>query len=243
MVSTFGGVGNYFLVVAAGFVCLFLLIFFIDFWDQIGAQRVASWRPLRRAATWAPAITLTVVVLDLRPQTLSDVLLALLAIVIVRLMLSAAWRRLRGRGATDVTAPATHNEGRLVLGARVQVAPNYHWAPRATGVVSLRPQRVAQLVPAWVDTARTFSSEKGDHTSYWVVFDEPQRYADGDGPIVAGEIGSEALSLLPGAAVRSSQPATVDDEVQLGYWKNTRTGLLVEFRAKSSMPEDKRQAR
>lgn len=81
----------------------------------------------------------------------------------------------------------------FVLGDRVLVSPEYHWAQSATGVISAPPPEIAELAGNWRHHVRYVPMRKGIAAFYWVVFDQPQRDADGDGPYNAGEIQVDAL--------------------------------------------------
>ena len=59
------------------------------------------------------------------------------------------------------------------------------------------PDAVISLSGPWNGgLTRQEKSALGMHTVYWVLFDEPQFDADGDGPYRGGQIWESALSLL-----------------------------------------------
>jgi hypothetical protein len=124
--------------------------------------------------------------------------------------------------------------GMLTPGTTVQVTTDHSWAPGATGIVALPPRGVAQLVSEWTDTARVFSTLKWTHTTYWIIFKEPHRDADGDGPFVAAEI--NAKSLTPVAAQDQGGAVTwPEDDLALVWFENRKLGYRVEFKAKKKL--------
>ena len=83
------------------------------------------------------------------------------------------------------------------IGDRVRVSDDFFWAKAATGTISAPPDAVTSLSGAWDGgLTRQEFSVLGTHTVYWVLFDEPQFDADGDGPYLGGRIWESALSLL-----------------------------------------------
>jgi hypothetical protein len=81
-------------------------------------------------------------------------------------------------------------------GDRVQVSNDYHWAKCAFGTVGPPPGPVVDLVSddnAWAGCRRVVQGVKGPIEFYWVVFDEPQVDAEGDGPYASAEIQAEYL--------------------------------------------------
>src|SRR5262249_8206132 len=85
----------------------------------------------------------------------------------------------------------------LRLGDRVVVSPAYQWSRGATAVVAAVPPDVAAGSPGWRDCWRTVKTLQGKQVFYWVVFDEPQVDADGDGPYNAAEIPGHHLTGSP----------------------------------------------
>ena len=80
---------------------------------------------------------------------------------------------------------------------RIRVSTDFFWAKGASGIVSEPPQQVIGLSGPWDDAiSRIENSALGSHRVYWVVFDEPQLDADGDGPYRAGSIWEESLTLI-----------------------------------------------
>jgi hypothetical protein len=80
-------------------------------------------------------------------------------------------------------------------GDRVVVCDDFFWAQGATGTVAAAPPEVIALSGPWENggLTRQEQSALGEHTVYWVWFDEPQRDADGDGPYRGGAIWASAL--------------------------------------------------
>jgi hypothetical protein len=75
----------------------------------------------------------------------------------------------------------------------------YHWAKGAKGTVAEPIEPVAALANAdqtWEGCRRTVKGAKGPIEFYWVVFDEPQVDAEGDGPYSSAEIQAEYLHAL-----------------------------------------------
>jgi hypothetical protein len=82
-------------------------------------------------------------------------------------------------------------------GDRVRVSEKFFWAKAATGRISAPPDAVISLSGPWdAGLTRQETSALGEHTVYWVWFDEPQFDADGDGPYRGGQIWESALSLI-----------------------------------------------
>lgn len=78
-------------------------------------------------------------------------------------------------------------------GTRVRVSPHTFWPDGATGTV--RPFPVAaELCGGAHGCSRVIRGRVGLMTMVWVVFDQPVRDGDGDGPYSEGEILSEYLS-------------------------------------------------
>jgi hypothetical protein len=91
-------------------------------------------------------------------------------------------------------------DGKFRAGDRVRISPNFHWAQSATGTISMPHPEVATFSSSlWNDdgVSRQVQTQKGEKTSYWVQFDEPQIDADGDGPYRGAEIDVDALTKLP----------------------------------------------
>ena len=88
---------------------------------------------------------------------------------------------------------------RYAKGDRVRVVPNWNWEQACTGQIAEPPAGVVELTEedgdAWNGCRRTVQSLKGPIEFYWVVFDQPQRDGDGDGPYLAGEVEEEYLQL------------------------------------------------
>jgi hypothetical protein len=77
------------------------------------------------------------------------------------------------------------------LGARVRVASTHHWAQGALATIAQAPDSVSAL--ASVTWPRVVESRNGRILFYWVVFDEPQFDAEGDGPYEGAEIDARYL--------------------------------------------------
>jgi hypothetical protein len=73
-------------------------------------------------------------------------------------------------------------------GLRVRVLPHPFWPDGATGVVRSFPGFAQELCGGASGCTRTFEGARGPLTMVWVVFDEPARDGDGDGPYREGEI-------------------------------------------------------
>ncbi|MFA4831311.1 MAG: hypothetical protein WC862_03950 [Patescibacteria group bacterium] len=79
---------------------------------------------------------------------------------------------------------------------RVKISEDYHWAQLATGVIKVPPKATVDLRGDWNGYTRTVKTLKGDKLFYWILFDNPQYDADGDGPYSDAEIDSEYLLRL-----------------------------------------------
>jgi len=86
----------------------------------------------------------------------------------------------------------------FLIGDRVRISENHHWAKRALAIVAEPPAAVAEMVNGWEGAWRTVEAVKGPLRFYWVEFEQPQRDADGDGPYGGAEIDSEYLLLAEG---------------------------------------------
>ena len=78
-------------------------------------------------------------------------------------------------------------------GARVRVAPTYHWAKSALATVREPPDSIVKFADGWRGTVRQVPALKGLLLFQWVEFDVPQQDSDGDGPYLSGEIDLEYL--------------------------------------------------
>ena len=83
----------------------------------------------------------------------------------------------------------------FLIGDRVEVSMNYHWAKGQLATIAEPPTPVVDMVDGWQGPWRIVEGVKGPLKFYWVEFDEPQRDADGDGPYFGAEIDSEYLTL------------------------------------------------
>ena len=81
-------------------------------------------------------------------------------------------------------------------GMRVRVLPNPFWPDGNTGTVRPFPAFAAELCGGAEGCSRVFQGARGPITMVWVVFDEPRRDGDGDGPYREGEILAEYLSVV-----------------------------------------------
>jgi hypothetical protein len=84
-------------------------------------------------------------------------------------------------------------------GDRVRISTKYNWAQDAHGIITEPPefaQRLVQDDNPWEGWHHFAQGVKRPIEFYWVVFDEPQIDADGDGPYSGGEIEAEMLELL-----------------------------------------------
>src|SRR5260370_23930470 len=96
------------------------------------------------------------------------------------------------------------------------------------------PAEVKRRPPEWVNVARTFTTVKGSHTTYWVVFDEPQTYSDGDGPFIAAEVQATGLSPVEsatGATIKRSE-YFAPGELLFSWFENPKLGYRAQFKAK-----------
>jgi hypothetical protein len=87
---------------------------------------------------------------------------------------------------------------RFQLNDRVRVSPTYHWAQGAMGTISEPPEflrLVSQTDYPWEGYHRFVKGREGPIEFFWVLFDEPQNDADGDGPYKGGEIDVNELSM------------------------------------------------
>lgn len=85
-------------------------------------------------------------------------------------------------------------------GDRIRVSETFFWAKGALGTIAEPPDEVLTIGGQWsAQISRVEISALGEHTVYWVWFDEPQLDGDGDGPYRAGSIWETALTLLPPA--------------------------------------------
>ena len=78
-------------------------------------------------------------------------------------------------------------------GARVRVAPTYHWAQSALATVREPPDFIVKFADGWRGSVREVPSLQGLLLFQWVEFDLPQHDSDGDGPYASGEIDVEYL--------------------------------------------------
>jgi hypothetical protein len=83
----------------------------------------------------------------------------------------------------------------FVIGDRIRISTQYHWAQGVTGTIKEPPEPVNRMVEGWQGPWRIVEALKGPLRFYWVEFDEPQRDAEGDGPYFGAEIDSAFLSL------------------------------------------------
>jgi len=81
-------------------------------------------------------------------------------------------------------------------GARVTVSLDFFWAKHATGTISSPPPEVTALRGPWQGgLTRREVTALGTNTVYWVLLEEPQFDADGDGPFRGGQIWESALTI------------------------------------------------
>ena len=85
-------------------------------------------------------------------------------------------------------------DARLVVGSRVRISTEYHWAKGATATVASSPFVVQNLTGESAGSSRVVESLHGPLLFYWVVFDVPQDDGSGDGPYAQAEIDSRYLS-------------------------------------------------
>ena len=84
---------------------------------------------------------------------------------------------------------------KFTVGDRDLIFFDFFWAGGATGTISNPPQEVTAISGPWDGgLTRQENSALGQATVYWVWFDEPQRDADGDGPLRGGQIHENALT-------------------------------------------------
>ena len=77
------------------------------------------------------------------------------------------------------------------------MSQDFYWAKGATGTICEPLAEVVTLSGPWDNgLTRIEHSALGENIVYWVLFDEPQLDADGDGPYAAGSIHEKALSLV-----------------------------------------------
>jgi hypothetical protein len=85
----------------------------------------------------------------------------------------------------------------LSAGDRVRVSDDFFWAKGATGIISAPPSAVTAISGPWDGgLTQEETSTLGTNTVYWVLFDEPQFDADGDGPYRGGQIWESALTIV-----------------------------------------------
>ena len=82
------------------------------------------------------------------------------------------------------------------VGERVQVSPDYNWAPGAIGTVSNYPNfgPPAPNQQRADETTMLISRNGETYEEAWVIFDEPQSDIDGEGGYVGGAIACSALT-------------------------------------------------
>jgi hypothetical protein len=123
----------------------------------------------------------------------------------------------------------------LASGTPIVVARNHFWAQGATGAVWMPPEGVKHLAPDWLDVARALNTQ-GRHATYWIVFDEPQSYPEGDGPFIAAELPEAALEPVTAAAGMSPAIKRSEyfgpGELAFSWFENRTSGLRVEFKMK-----------
>lgn len=90
------------------------------------------------------------------------------------------------------------DQNEWAAGDRVRVASRHHWARGATGVIGAPPVPVRTI--AETTWPRVVAGTAGPLTFHWVLFDEPQRDAEGDGPYREAEIDSRFLEQTGGRA-------------------------------------------
>jgi len=77
-------------------------------------------------------------------------------------------------------------EEKFRVGDAVRVVPGSNWKPGAQGVVSSWPTDEGTIVRE--------IRQSGAITRYlWILFEEEQEDADGDGPYIAGQVSEEHL--------------------------------------------------
>lgn len=84
----------------------------------------------------------------------------------------------------------------LELGDRVYVKGHWNW-PDCTGTIAEPPDAVQSLVAdehPWRGHTRVVPGRTRLITFVWIVFDQPQRDSDGDGPYRIGEVEVEFVA-------------------------------------------------
>lgn len=84
----------------------------------------------------------------------------------------------------------------FVIGQRIKISSNYHWAKNATGEITKPPEFITEVVTDWKGLVRKLESSEGILSFYWIKFDEPQNDIDGDGHYQEAEIDSRYLEAL-----------------------------------------------
>ncbi|MBX3244255.1 MAG: hypothetical protein KF685_07340 [Acidobacteria bacterium] len=80
-------------------------------------------------------------------------------------------------------------EGRFLLGEKVKISLNHHWAKGATGVIAVPPDAVNEMFEDWNDGFyREVKTTCGEKRFYWIKLYTSQLDADGDGPYEQAEI-------------------------------------------------------
>ncbi len=92
------------------------------------------------------------------------------------------------------------------VGDRARVSPAYHWAQGAAVTIARPVQEVSpsELPEAFGEESRLVPGRARVHRFYWVVFDEPQWDAEGDGPYQEAEIDSDYLVSPRDSSIRGS---------------------------------------
>jgi hypothetical protein len=62
----------------------------------------------------------------------------------------------------------------FLIGDRVEVSKNYHWAQGKLATIAEPPAPVVDMVDGWKGAWRIVQALKGSLKFYWVKFDEPQ---------------------------------------------------------------------
>jgi len=81
-------------------------------------------------------------------------------------------------------------------GDRVHVKSHWNWPRNCSGVVA-PPPPIAHGIAGehpWHGHIRTVPGRKGPISSVWIVFDEPQKDGDDDGPYRGGEVELEFVT-------------------------------------------------
>jgi len=79
----------------------------------------------------------------------------------------------------------------LNIGDHVTIKGDWNWPNDCSGVIAEPPEFAQKLVAdqePWQGFIRIVKGRKGPITFLWVVFDEPQKDGDGDGPYTGGEV-------------------------------------------------------